>query len=65
MPRYFFHVRDGSSYPDLQGTVLPDVTAATMEAVRFAGDLLGMKPETFWASGEWILTVADDQNLTS
>jgi hypothetical protein len=47
MPRYFFHVRDGSSYPDLQGIVLPDVTAAKMEAVRFAGDLRGMKPETF------------------
>ena len=47
MPRYFFHVQDGSDFPDLQGTVLDDLPAARLEAVRFAGSLLSGKPETF------------------
>lgn len=64
MPRYFFHVRDGADYPDLQGTVLPDLAAARREALRFAGSLLAEVPETFWSGGEWLLTVADDTRLT-
>ena len=63
MPRYFFHVQDGSDFPDLQGTVLDDLPAARVEAVRFAGSLLS-GTETFWQSSEWTLRVTDDQDLT-
>lgn len=53
MPRYYFHVEDGQSYTDLQGTELDDLQAARREAVRFAGSLLADQPEQFWGAGEW------------
>ena len=64
MPRFFFHVCDGEDYVDLQGTELPDLTAARQEAVRFAGSLLAEHHERFWATGEWRLRVADERDLT-
>jgi hypothetical protein len=64
MPRFFFHVRDGSDFPDLQGTVLEDLVAARREAVRFSGALLNDKPDIFWQSGEWTMRVTDEADLT-
>lgn len=64
MQRYFFHVRDGEVYEDLQGTLLEDLSAARAEAMRFAGALLGDIPEKFWSSGEWHMTVTDEMGLT-
>ena len=64
MPRFFFHVCDGEEYIDLQGTKLPNLESARMEAVRFAGELLAEKPKKFWSSGEWTLRVADEDDLT-
>lgn len=64
MSRFFFHVRDGADYVDLQGTELPDLDAARHEAVRFAGTLLIEKPDTFWAAGEWTMRVTDHRDLT-
>lgn len=40
MPRYFFHVRDGTTVLDHDGTVLPDLAAAREIAQRFASELL-------------------------
>ena len=64
MSRYYFHVRDGESFIDLQGTELPDLAAARREAVRFASSLLADKPDKFWDSSEWTLRVADQTDLT-
>lgn len=64
MPRYFFHVEDGQSYTDLQGTVLEDLNAARRESVRFAGALLADQPEAFWGHGEWRLRVTNESGLT-
>lgn len=44
MPRYFFHVREGSSFHrDEEGQELPDVEAARQEAVNAAREMLGEK----------------------
>jgi hypothetical protein len=59
MPRYYFHVRDGEAYPDLQGTVLDDLEAAKVEAVRFAGDLLAHNGAKFWDGEHWSMRVVD------
>ncbi|RYG56083.1 MAG: hypothetical protein EON56_04705, partial [Alphaproteobacteria bacterium] len=59
MARYFFHVRDGQAYDDLQGTELADLDAARREAVRFAGSLLLDEPEKFWQANEWRMRVTD------
>lgn len=64
MPRYFFHVKDGEDFPDLQGTVLDNLAAARAEAVRFAGALLSESHDKFWASGEWNLRVTTEEQLT-
>lgn len=64
MPRYFFHVVDGRDYPDLQGTLLDNLQAARLEAVRFAGDLLSHNVESFWTGGEWTIQVADGTGKT-
>ena len=34
MPWYYFHVTDGSTIPDTDGTELPDETSARREAVK-------------------------------
>ncbi len=41
MPRFFFHLDDGSSRtPDPEGMVLPDAEAAWYQAVRNARELI-------------------------
>lgn len=64
MPRFYFHVTDSRDYPDLQGTVLPDVQSARTEAVRFSGRLLEKAAETFWDGQEWHMRVTDEADLT-
>jgi len=64
MPRYFFHVNDGASFPDLQGTVLDNDNAARVEAVRLSGDLLRGGAEKFWRGEDWSMRVTDDKDLT-
>ena len=48
MPRYFFDVQDGKSFPDYDGCELPDLDAARIEAVRLLGGMLRDEAETFW-----------------
>jgi hypothetical protein len=44
MPRYFFHVREGSSLSrDEEGQELPNVEAARREAINSAREILGEK----------------------
>lgn len=48
--RYFFDVHDGTHTIDEDGTELPSVEAARVEAVRFAGRSLEEHAEKFWQS---------------
>ncbi|HEY0265962.1 MAG TPA: hypothetical protein VGC16_04375 [Rhizomicrobium sp.] len=44
MPRYFFHVREGSTLSrDLEGQELPDAEAARREAISASREILGDK----------------------
>ncbi len=44
MPRYFFHVREGSELNrDAEGQELPDAEAARKEAISTAREILGEK----------------------
>jgi hypothetical protein len=60
MPRYFFHVTDGCSAPDLVGTELPDTYAAQVEAVRASGGMLRDVGGWFWDGPEWAMEVRDE-----
>ena len=60
MPRYFFHVHDGSSSLDNEGTKLRDIYAAQEEAIRLSGELLRDLGGKFWDGAVWILEVTDE-----
>lgn len=49
--------------PDETGTELPSLEAARAEAVSFAGALLADLGARFWASGEWYVSVRDENGL--
>jgi len=59
MPRYFFHVHDGVSLPDPEGTELRDIYEAQAEAVRLSGELLREIGREFWNGGNWQVKVTD------
>lgn len=63
MPRYYFHIQDGQSYPDNVGCELADLRAARLEAVRLSGEVLRDEAEKFWSCDEWQMKVTDDVGL--
>jgi hypothetical protein len=63
MPRYFFDVRDGSEEIDPEGTELPHVNAARVEAAKMAGRLLADNADKFWSGDEWTISVRDERGL--
>ena len=60
MPRYFFHVDDGFSTKDAEGTKLPDIFAAQEQAIGLSGELLREMGAKFWNGTAWSLTVTDE-----
>jgi hypothetical protein len=60
MPRYFFHVHDGSSTLDAEGTELLDIFEAQEEAIRLSGALLGELGGKFWDGEDWSLEVTGE-----
>ena len=60
MPRYFFHVHDGSSTKDNEGTELLDIFEAQEEAIRLSGALLSELGGKFWDGTEWSMEVTDE-----
>lgn len=59
MPRYFFDIKDGAEFPDLEGSDWRDLAAARLEAVRLAAEILKEMPERFWHCELWTMTVSD------
>ena len=63
MPRFFFHRTDGGFDPDLEGTELPDLTAARLEALRFAAATVQDHPEQVWAGSTFRVEVSDETGM--
>jgi hypothetical protein len=61
MPRYFFHVIDGYTARDTDGTELRDIYAAQEQAIQMSGEILRDMGGKFWNGTEWKLEVADEQ----
>jgi hypothetical protein len=59
VPIFHFHIKDGYSQPDHDGTDLPDLARARMESVRLAGAVLHDQPADLWHGTPWLLTVTD------
>ena len=60
MPRYHFHVLDGTSYIDDAGTELASIEEAKREARRYAGNLLADSAMRSSPDHEWRVEVADN-----
>jgi hypothetical protein len=52
MPRYFFHIHDGTLAPDDTGTELPDIAAAQSAALQTSGEIIkdGSMENVEWRS---------------
>lgn len=61
MPRYFFHDVAGRRQRDTKGMSLPNIKAARIEAIAYAGQVLRDRPDKVWASGQWRVEVADEE----
>ena len=59
MPKYFFHVFDGVSKPDLEGSELADIYIAQSEAIRMSGEIMRDLGAKFWDGDDWRLEVTD------
>ena len=64
MPRYFFHIEDGSTVHDDEGTELKDLAVAKCEAVKLAGQMICDAAGDFWDREEWKLTATNEDGLT-
>jgi hypothetical protein len=61
MPRYYFSLRNGRPFDDVDGLELPDIAAVREEAVGFARDMMRMEPDRRdWTN--WVVLVTDDAN---
>ncbi|WP_371180073.1 hypothetical protein [Bradyrhizobium sp. URHA0013] len=62
VPRFHFHIVDGTALTDTDGLELPDTAAAKSEAIRLAGavlkDYIG---DDLWRGEPWQIVVNDSQ----
>lgn len=63
MARFFFHVHDGTTILDNEGTVLPDLPTARKVAVQFAGEMLRDLGRDLEDGEDWKVDVADEHGL--
>ena len=63
MPRYYFHLQDGTLEIDDQGTELLDFNAAKIEAVRLLGAVIKDQPDEFWSSSSLKMMVTDEASV--
>jgi hypothetical protein len=59
MPRFFFHIRNGHPFNDIDGLELADMQAVQAEAVGLARDLMRIeKTQRDWS--KWDILVTDE-----
>jgi hypothetical protein len=59
MPRYYFSLKNGRPFDDVDGLEMPDLDAVRKEAIGFARDLMRMEPDRRdWSS--CVVCVTDD-----
>lgn len=64
MPRYFFHVSDGSEYTDDVGTELPGVDEVRAMATIAAGEAIKELSSGFLISANWHMWATDERGDT-
>jgi hypothetical protein len=64
MPRYFFHVQDGQTFLDKEGSELPGLKEVRAEAIMASGEMLRDNGRSFWGGTEWRMWVTDEGGNT-
>ena len=64
LPRYFFHVVDGTFNVDTDGTVLAGLAEAHSQAIIMAGEILRDGRGKFWDGDDWQMHVTDETKRT-
>jgi hypothetical protein len=59
MPRYFFHVYDGTAHPDTEGTELSGLNEARLEALETTGQIIRDGGIKSWQVSDWHMEVTD------
>ena len=61
MSRFYFHIRNGRPFDDVDGLELADVGAARAEAVALARDIMRLEPlQQDWS--KWAIHVTDEHD---
>ena len=63
MPRYHFNLRDGKSEPDVEGTLLANISCARREAAWLGAAVLQEAVDSIWDGHDRIIEVTDDSGL--
>src|SRR4051812_18911831 len=63
MPRFHFHLEDGTTFRDEEGTVLPNLEAARINAVKLLGHVMADNAREFLSTREWTMNVTDRRDL--
>lgn len=64
MARFYFHIIDGETFRDEEGTDLPDIETAEIEASRVIAAHLKDHPRVPWEDGGIAINVDDERGLT-
>lgn len=59
MSRYFFHSKDGEAHRDEDGTELGSLSAARVQAIRYAGEVMSNEPDVLWDGNEFRVEVSN------
>jgi hypothetical protein len=59
MPRYFFHIFNGSAHPDAEGIELSGLEEAREEAVQTAGEIIQGEGIKSLKDSDWRMEVTD------
>lgn len=60
MPKYFFQVSGGSHVLDEEGSELPDASAARVQGIKFAGQILSGLPTLLYETADLKIAVTDE-----
>ena len=63
MPRYHFHVRDGTEVADTEGSEFPDDYTACREGYRLAGTLMTLEANKSVMGEAWWMEITDGRGI--
>lgn len=63
MPRYYFDRRDGGFDPDTEGTELPGLEAARIEAINYAAAAVKDRPDYVGEGNDFRVEMFDERKL--